>query len=736
MQTRGRATTALSATQASLTRLGRAIFVALFMVAGFWFALVSPTGGSWAGWWAGVVCLSAAAGMWLVGERDSLVARSMRWAIPPLAIAALATIHITSELSGWWPAAEVATVGALIIAATAEPVARSVVSAAIILSAAIAPGVVMAETLGTSGGLNHYRAVQLTVIYVLPLVGVLAMRRAARKADSVGQDSEAALRAELDAAAETGAQAAVQRVLHDTVLNTLETVANGVPRDQWVHLQRRCADDLDAVNRIADVSASREVADFVEDMLALGLPIRNDFQWLADPPPLVREAVLAATAEAIRNSVRHSGADSVTVQARVSADSVLVEVADDGVGFSPIAPDRIGVRTSIMATMESVGGFALIDSAPGQGTRVSLTWDSARARVAGVLSDLRRGLILLLGAVVSASLLIFAVFTLIDSGIASPGVRLLTIAVAGVVATLLITAALRDAIDWPEFIVVVGGLGLVTMLLPLGDPYCTSFQSTSPFDLRALLMIALSLAVVTVRPLAISIVVLVLTSAVANVLWLQIGASCGWSYLLTAWVAASFAVGNFWFARTLEAQRRALAVEAITAEHELFAEAQRRARMREMAAWNGIEVTQAVALLQEIVAGAPDSPAMRRRARHIAQQVRQWLLLMGTSGPVSAVVTGLLRHWPQSPVLLLDGDPRAVDDATPAAREVATRLDAWIPRVAGATVRMTVSRTGDTASVLAHCDRPAACDDPDGWRDEDGWWLHLTWVPASALTEA
>ena len=68
---------------------------------------------------------------------------------------------------------------------------------------------------------------------------------------------------------------------------------------------------------------------------------------------------------------------------------------------------------------------------------------------------------------------------------------------------------------------------------------------------------------------------------------------------------------------------------------------------------------------------------------------------------------------------------------SPMAQQMAGRLDDWIPRAPGGTVRITVSRTGDTASVLAHGDRPGACEDPDSWSDEDGWWLHLTWESSS-----
>ncbi|MCB8997079.1 MAG: hypothetical protein H6528_07270 [Actinobacteria bacterium] len=734
MQSRGRATSALAATQLSLDRLGRSICASLFVVAGVWFAL-PLTEDSWAERAAALVCAVAAIGVWLTAEREDRLSRELFWLIPPTAMVTLAVVHVVSRQAGWWAPSEVAAVGALVAAATGSGLLVSVMSAAVILVATLTPSVMLPTTLATVGGLNHYRTLQLVTIYLLPLIGVVAMRRAARQADAAGPESEARLGAELLAASRVGAQAAVQRVLHDTVLNTLETVANGVKPDQWTRLQQRCLEDLDAVNRIADVRASREVADFTDGLLHLGIQIRADVQWLSDPPPLVREAVFAALGEAVRNAARHSGAEGVAVHAKVSADSVLVEVFDEGVGFGPTDPDRLGVRTSIVATMESVGGFAEVVSAPGEGTRVSLTWDRARARVSSVLSDLRRGLILVLAATVAASLLLYVLFTVLDPGMGAPGTRLLTIVVAAGVVALLVSAALRDAIGWPEFVAVLGGLVLVTATIPLGDPFCTSFRSTSPFDLRGLVMLAVALAVVTVRPLISAIGAVVLTSAVANLLWLQIGSTCAWAYALTSWVAASFAVGVFWFARTLEQNRRVLAEQAVTDEQDLFAQAQREARMAQMSAWNGREVRQAVGLLQEIVAGEPDSPRLRRRARDIAQRVRQWLLLIGTVGPVPGVVTALLRHWPNSPEIRLDGDPAVVDDSGPDAQDAAARLDAWVPRVAGAAVGITVSRTGQTASVLAHSDTPGACPDPDAWSDEDGWWLHLTWEPATTLTE-
>lgn len=725
MQTRGHAATALSATQYSLDRLGWVFSVALFPVAGIWFALAAPTGRTFAGLLASAVCLLVTLLMWLIGERAGVGWRAVRSAVPALAVVALAGIQVFSGARGDWLATEVAAISALLSAATDRSLIRSLFAAGVTLAATAAPEVL------TASGEGHQRTAQLLSVYLLALIGIIVLRRAARRADRAGMQSGRILRTHLEAAATSGARAALQRVLHDTVLNTLESVANGIPPDRWPQLQRRCASDLRAVEDIADVGSSRELSDFIDEILASGVPVTTDVQWFADPPPIVREAVIASAGEAIRNAARHSGADVVELKARVSADALLVEVSDRGVGFEPAARDRLGVRTSITATMEAVDGYAVVDSYPGRGTTVSLVWDAVRARVSGVLLRLRRRLLLLLAVVSAVNLLGYLLVAMGVSTGTEQGVRVLTIAVAAAVIALLAIRGSRTPLGPWEFVGSLLGLAVIALLAPLADPLCTSAQSTAPVDLRSTVTLMIALAVVSVRQLVVMAAVVVGASGLAAALWLEIGSSCGWTYSMTSWVAVGFAVGAFVFARTLEGQRSHLATAAVEQEQELFAEAHRMGRLREMSRWNGIQVTQAVGLLQEIVAGEPDSARLRRRARDIAAQVRQWLLLIGTSGPVPLTITELLRHWPQAPTLLVDGDPRAVDDHGPMAQQMAGRLDDWIPRAPGGTVRITVSRTGNTASVLAHGDRPGACEDPDSWSDEDGWWLHLTWESSS-----
>lgn len=67
---------------------------------------------------------------------------------------------------------------------------------------------------------------------------------------------------------------------------------------------------------------------------------------------------------------------SVTLRGRVAG--VVIEVIDDGPGFSlsRLSPERMGLRGSVLARMESLqGGGARVESEPGRGTRVTLTWE-------------------------------------------------------------------------------------------------------------------------------------------------------------------------------------------------------------------------------------------------------------------------------------------------------------------------------------------------------------------------
>jgi signal transduction histidine kinase len=91
-------------------------------------------------------------------------------------------------------------------------------------------------------------------------------------------------------------------------------------------------------------------------------------------PPLdeQQEAALYRVAqEALHNALRHSGAGRITVALSRSPRRVILEVADDGNGFAPGAPEGLGFA-SMRGRAEAAGGTLTIRSAPGAGTTIRL----------------------------------------------------------------------------------------------------------------------------------------------------------------------------------------------------------------------------------------------------------------------------------------------------------------------------------------------------------------------------
>jgi diguanylate cyclase (GGDEF)-like protein len=179
--------------------------------------------------------------------------------------------------------------------------------------------------------------------------------------------------------------------LHDTTLQTLELIA-------------RSADDPDADRRQHAGLAAREAArlrEYLEgasgdptDELECGLRAviaeaqeLSDHEVLLIPGPtdgsvrgLAAAELAAATRESLTNARKHASASRVIVYCEASGGGALVTIKDDGVGVDLCTIEKgLGVRRSIYGRMARIGGNALIDSSPGEGTLVTL-WLEAEAR--------------------------------------------------------------------------------------------------------------------------------------------------------------------------------------------------------------------------------------------------------------------------------------------------------------------------------------------------------------------
>lgn len=78
--------------------------------------------------------------------------------------------------------------------------------------------------------------------------------------------------------------------------------------------------------------------------------------------------------EAVRNTLRHSRAQELTVDVRQEGDQVTLEVSDDGVGFDPAAvraDAHYGLR-GLDSLVRDSGGRLTVRSVPGGGTLVAL----------------------------------------------------------------------------------------------------------------------------------------------------------------------------------------------------------------------------------------------------------------------------------------------------------------------------------------------------------------------------
>jgi signal transduction histidine kinase len=88
------------------------------------------------------------------------------------------------------------------------------------------------------------------------------------------------------------------------------------------------------------------------------------------PPVAIERACYRIAQEALTNAVRHAQARSIEVRVLGDAETVGVEVRDDGIGFDPERAQR-GLGISGMTDRVTLlGGTLTIDSEPGRGTRV------------------------------------------------------------------------------------------------------------------------------------------------------------------------------------------------------------------------------------------------------------------------------------------------------------------------------------------------------------------------------
>lgn len=205
--------------------------------------------------------------------------------------------------------------------------------------------------------------------------GLQAIREQEQRRMTAEQElaEERAAAVRLEQGAELG------RLLHDSVLQTLQAIRSDADDAAQVrYLARRQEREL---RRTIEQLRSPHERSFRVELLAIRDEIEDLYrshrivEVIREDAPLTEtiETGLAAAREALTNAAKHSGVNRIDLYAEVADGWAVVRVRDRGAGFDARSTGTgHGSSMSMRAPVERVGGDVEIDTAPGRGTEVTI----------------------------------------------------------------------------------------------------------------------------------------------------------------------------------------------------------------------------------------------------------------------------------------------------------------------------------------------------------------------------
>ncbi|MEV0381681.1 ATP-binding protein [Nonomuraea sp. NPDC050643] len=252
-------------------------------------------------------------------------------------------------------------------------------------AAALAAGGGAVALLVAAGALDVDATLVTGTAWAIPAAALsraawVVVRRAAERADRMAAEAERARGESLVAAAARADERELADSLHDTAATTLLMVGIGQVRSDAEWLAPQARRDLDWLH--SGGGQAPPYADLVgllrADLDATHLTVEFGAPERLRLPFDVARAIADATRETLTNVRRHAGTTSATVRLAGNEQSLRLDVADQGKGFSPadVPATRRGLRESVRGRMSRVGGTATITSAEGAGTLVRLEWEA------------------------------------------------------------------------------------------------------------------------------------------------------------------------------------------------------------------------------------------------------------------------------------------------------------------------------------------------------------------------
>ncbi|WKD59781.1 ATP-binding protein [Corynebacterium caspium] len=222
---------------------------------------------------------------------------------------------------------------------------------------------------------DRYSARSLNTAFIALLTGFLGLLIVLGPAIVSLWNNLTVARGEAMAAAE---RARIAAHLHDSVLQTLALIQKQADDSETViRLARRQERELrqwlfDSQKPYTETvfAALLAVCGEVEDLYGLNITpvtVGTDQQLNANT-----QAVVDAAREALVNVAKHSGASSANIYAELSATTFELFIRDRGLGFdlNAVEEGHHGIKESMYARVERVGGTVKIRSTPGEGTEV------------------------------------------------------------------------------------------------------------------------------------------------------------------------------------------------------------------------------------------------------------------------------------------------------------------------------------------------------------------------------
>lgn len=192
------------------------------------------------------------------------------------------------------------------------------------------------------------------------------------------------------------------REMHDTLaqgftgivlqLEAAEQVMSDVSGEALGHLDRArklARDSLNEARRsvwnlrpraLEQAGLAEALRQSLDDSVSDGR-LEGHFELSGPTPPLPAEAentLLRITQESLTNLRKHAQAAHVWVSLVYEADSVILTIRDDGVGFDPTTPPasrHVGGGLGLVGMREraqAIGARLLVDSQPGEGTQIQV----------------------------------------------------------------------------------------------------------------------------------------------------------------------------------------------------------------------------------------------------------------------------------------------------------------------------------------------------------------------------